>query len=185
MLVGADDSVRPKHFSFRLRLWRVAFFDFRKGGVLPRPSFYCTCLDRPSVGGDAHAAKQVPLGCIAPYATALPWHISPSVKTFGFATSATLRRTTQCEHWAASQRGRGEAAPAGAGDGFPRQSADWLGMTGQEQGTGTVNGCRGRCGHRPLRNRKEGGGETAGGAEPLPYGRAARRAAVRRRAGVS
>ena len=32
-------------------------------------------------------AEQVPLGCIAPYATALPWHISPSVKTFGFDTS--------------------------------------------------------------------------------------------------
>ena len=24
-------------------------------------------------------AEQVPLGCIAPYAAALPWHISPSV----------------------------------------------------------------------------------------------------------
>ena len=45
--------------------------------------------------------------------------------------------------------GAGDSAPAGAGDGFPRQSADWLGMTGQEQGTGTVNGCRGRCPHRP------------------------------------
>ena len=48
-----------------------------------------------------------------------------------------------------SQREAGSSAPAGAGDGFPRQSADWLGMTGQEQGTGTVNGCRGRCPHRP------------------------------------
>ena len=57
--------------------------------------------------------------------------------------------------------GEGSSAPAGAGDGFPRQSADWLGMTGQEQGTGTVNGCRGGrphaaavcayiTGHRPL-----------------------------------
>ena len=32
-------------------------------------------------------AEQVPLGCIAPYATVLPWHISPSAKTFGFDTS--------------------------------------------------------------------------------------------------
>ena len=60
-----------------------------------------------------------------------------------------------------SQREAGSSAPAGAGDGFPRQSADWLGMTGQEQGAGTVNGCRGGrphaaaicayiTGHRPL-----------------------------------
>ena len=32
-------------------------------------------------------AEQVPLGCIAPYATALPRHISPSVTAFGRDTS--------------------------------------------------------------------------------------------------
>ena len=32
-------------------------------------------------------AEQVPLGCIAPYATALPWHISPSVTANGRDTS--------------------------------------------------------------------------------------------------
>ena len=63
----------------------------RKGGASPRPPFYrrtpcsrrrggrpCPPLHSVSgglfVGGDAHAAKQVPLGCIAPYATAAPWH---------------------------------------------------------------------------------------------------------------
>ena len=40
---------------------------------------------------------------------------NPSVAAKGRDTSATLRRTTQCEHWAASQReGRGCYAPAGA-----------------------------------------------------------------------
>ena len=77
------------------------------------------------------------------------------------ATSATLRRTTQCEHWAASQREAGSSAPAGAGNGFPRQCEHWLGMTGQGQGAGAVDGCRGGrphaaavcayiTGHRPL-----------------------------------
>ena len=32
-------------------------------------------------------AEQVPLGCIAPYAVALPRHISPSVTAFGRDTS--------------------------------------------------------------------------------------------------
>ena len=32
-------------------------------------------------------AEQVPLGCIAPYAAALPWHISPSVMAEGYDTS--------------------------------------------------------------------------------------------------
>ena len=36
-------------------------------------------------------AEQVPLGCIAPYATALPWHISPSVMAFGHDTSLYTR----------------------------------------------------------------------------------------------
>ena len=40
---------------------------------------------------------------------------SPSVKTFGFDTSATLRRTTQCEHWAASQREALKGRLAGGG----------------------------------------------------------------------
>ena len=34
-------------------------------------------------------AEQVPLGCIAPYAVALPRHISPSVTAFGRDTSLT------------------------------------------------------------------------------------------------
>ena len=61
-----------------------------------------------SVGGIAHAAKQVPLGCIAPYATALPWHISPSVKTFGFVTSL-------------AEGGEGIPRLRARGYGFPRQ----------------------------------------------------------------
>ncbi len=63
---------------------------------------------------------------IAPYGRAQgvrSCNVSPSVKTEGFDTSATLRRTTQCEHWAASQR------EARRGCGLPRQCEHWLAMT--------------------------------------------------------
>ena len=73
-------------------------------------------------------AEQVPLGCIAPYATALPRHISPS------GASRHL-----------PHRGRQDG-----GYGFPRQCEHWLGMTGQGQGAGAVDGRRGRCPHRPV-----------------------------------
>ena len=46
----------------------------RRGRCPHRPADTRAPSDKPSVGGDAHAAKQVPLGCIAPYATAAPWH---------------------------------------------------------------------------------------------------------------
>ena len=42
--------------------------------------------------------------------------VSPSVTAKGRDTSL-------------AEGGEGSSAPAGAGDGFPRQSADWLGMT--------------------------------------------------------
>ena len=53
---------------------------------------------RPFVGGDAHAAKQVPLGCIAPYATAAPWHQAkgafraPARGTFALGGKSTQKR---------------------------------------------------------------------------------------------
>ena len=54
--------------------------------------------------------------------------IPPSARSAD--TSATLRRTTQCEHWAAFTQGRLDAAA------LPRHT--------------------GRCGHRPLRTSNEG-----------------------------
>ena len=59
---------------------------------------------------------------------------SPSVKTFGFDTSATLRRTTQCEHWAASQREARPRLRARGTDSHASGISHWLGMTWQEAG---------------------------------------------------
>ena len=54
----------------------------RRGGALPLPPSHESTLDRPSVGGDAHAAKQVPLGCIAPH-TAQRCHSEPVTDVTG------------------------------------------------------------------------------------------------------
>ena len=70
-----------------------------------------------------------------------------------------------------SGKGRWRPLAAGGikkGDGFPRQSADWLGMTGREQGMGTVNGCRGRTASRRRGMRLYNGAQTLGS----PFGRA-------------
>ena len=62
-----------------------------------------TAIGDHSVGGDAH---------IAPYATALLWHISPSVKTFGFDTSSQREargadsHASDVGHWLGNDRAR-------------------------------------------------------------------------------
>ena len=102
------------------------------------------------------------------------WTIPPS--TLRVDTSATLRRTTQCEHWAASQR------EARGTDSHASDVGHWLGMTGYKGRTGSSapteqrKGCggetAGRCtprvlaslrGHRPLRKDKRCGGKMDGG----------------------
>ena len=75
---------------------------------------------------------------IAPYGRlqgVLPYSVSPSVMAFGHATSLAEG---------------GRAAPAGAGNGFPRQCEHWLGMTGRGQSAGAVDVCRGGRFVRPM-----------------------------------
>ena len=77
------------------------------------------------------------------------WTIPPS--TLRVDTSATLRRTTQCEHWAASQR------EARRTDSHASDVGHWLGMTGYKGRTGSS---------APTEQRKGCGGETAGRCTP-------------------
>ena len=56
-----------------------------------------------------------------------PYGGEQGVRSYNVSPSGASRhlsyaslRTTQCEHWAASQREAGDSAPAGAGCGFPR-----------------------------------------------------------------
>ena len=77
------------------------------------------------------------------------WTIPPS--TLRVDTSATLRRTTQCEHWAASQR------EARGTDSHASDVGHWLGMTGYKGRTGSS---------APTEQRKGCGGETAGRCTP-------------------
>ena len=91
--------------------------------------------------------------------------ISLPPSTLRVATSATLRRTTQCapqgyllrgEHWAASQR---EAGRRGT-DSHASDVGHWLGMT-------PLRGVFGRTGSSaPTEQRKGCGGETAGRCTP-------------------
>ena len=86
----------------------------------------CDLIYRPPLGGGCRRSR---LGERNAY------NVSPSVMAFGHATSLAEG---------------GRAAPAGAGNGFPRQCEHWLGMTGRGQSAGAVDVCRGGRFVRPM-----------------------------------